>query len=109
LLQLGSEILDVGPSIDLASAGEIVSLLLIFATFCILAYTAYRSRSTRSFQFEMFIFILILAFAEIPRIFETILGWQMESADFYGLVIHTVSMFVLAFFVISRAYKFMKK
>ena len=91
----------------LAPYTEVLSLILILASFAIIAYLALRTKTLRSFQFEMFLFMLVLAIAETPRILET-LGLITEGHyyDLIGLEVHTVSMLVLAVFVALRTYKF---
>jgi hypothetical protein len=64
-------------------------------------------RTVRSFQFQMFLFMLVLAVAEAPRILET-LGVVTGGPyyDLVGLEIHSVSMVILAAFVGFRIYRF---
>jgi len=72
-----------------------------------ISYLALRTKTLRSFQFEMFVFMLVLVVAEAPRIFET-LG-VFSGGDYYdlvGLEVHSVSMVVLALFVALRVYNF---
>src|SRR5437879_1094585 len=51
---------------------EDVFLILIIASLGIISYLAFRTKTVRSFQFEMFLFMLVLAVAEAPRILETL-------------------------------------
>lgn len=90
-----------------APYAEVLSLVLIIGSFAIIAYLAFRTKTVRSFQFEMFLFMLVLAVAEIPRILET-LG-VITGGPYYdqvGLEIHSVSMVILAAFVALRVYRF---
>jgi hypothetical protein len=90
-----------------APYAEVLTLVLILASFAIISYLAFRTKTIRSFQFEMFLFMLVLAVAEIPRILET-LG-VITGGPYYdqlGLEIHSVSMVILVAFVALRVYRF---
>ena len=91
----------------LAPYTEILSLILVLASFAIVTYLAFRTKTVRSFQFEMFLFTLVLAVSEAPRILET-LGVITGGPyyDLVGLEIHSVSMVILSVFVTLRIYKF---
>jgi len=91
----------------LAPSMEIFSLSLIIASLAIISYLALRTKTIRSFQSEMFLFMLVLAVAEVPRILET-LGVITGGPyyDLVGLEIHSVSMVILAAFVGLRIYRF---
>jgi hypothetical protein len=91
----------------LAPFMEGVSLILIIGALAIISYLAFRTKTVRSFQFEMFLFMLVLAAAEAPRILET-LGVITGGSyyDLVGLEIHSVSMVILAAFVGFRIYRF---
>jgi len=86
---------------------EGLSLILIIASLAIISYLSFRTRTVRSFQFQMFLFMLVLAVAEAPRILET-LGVVTGGPyyDLVGLEIHSVSMVILAAFVGFRIYRF---
>src|ERR1700676_4287714 len=93
--------------VALAPYTEILSLILILASFAIIIRLALRTKTVRSFQFEMFLFMLVLAAAETPRILQT-LG-IIAGGPFFdqiGLEIHSVSMVILAAFVALRTYRF---
>jgi hypothetical protein len=93
----------------LTMGGELLSLLLVTASFIIIALTAARIKTLRSFQFEMFLFALILFLAETPRILDTLLGViNVPSIEIIGLAVHTVSMVILSAFVAFRIYGFLK-
>ena len=86
---------------------EIFSLALIIASLAIISHLALRTKTVRSFQFEMFLFMLVLAASEVPRILET-LG-IITGGPYYdqlGLEIHSASMVVLTLFVAIRVYNF---
>src|SRR5690242_14637522 len=93
----------------LAPYTEAFSLILVISSFVLITYLAFRAKSIRSFQFEMFLFVLVLAVSEIPRILET-LGALTEGPyyDQVGLEIHSVSMVILTAFIALRVYKFSK-
>lgn len=86
---------------------ELLSLLLILASFFLVAYMAFRVKTIHSFQFEMFLFTLVLAVSETPRILES-LGLVSGGAyyDMVGLEIHSASMAILVAFVAARVYRF---
>ena len=83
-----------------------VSLALIFISFGLIAALSMRSRSISSFQFELYVFILVVVLAEVPGILIN-LGWLQGLAVYalLGLEIHSVSMAFLSAFVLWRATK----
>lgn len=89
-------------------AGEFISLMLVIGSYAIAILLAVKARSTRSFQFEMFVWVQVLLFSEVPRIAETIGLINLSSIADAGLIVHTVSMVFLAGFVGIRTYKFFK-
>ena len=93
----------------LTQGGELASLILVSVTLVIAIILAMRARSTRSFQFEMFVWVLVLFFSEIPRIVETIGLADISSIGDAGLLVHTASMVLLTGFVGVRTYKFFKR
>ena len=92
----------------LVTSAEILSLAYILASFIILAYLALRAKSTRSFQFEMFLFVMVLASAELPAVLYHLSGLDLGIIVTYGLEVHSLSMFILAGFVAYRIYGFFK-
>ncbi len=101
-------VLDGGGGLEsLAPYTEALSLVLVLASFAIVSYLAFRTRTIRSFQFQMFLFMLVLAVAEVPRILETLGVFSGGPYyDLLGLEVHSVSMLVLAAFVALRVYDF---
>jgi E3 ubiquitin-protein ligase DOA10 len=91
---------------NIAPYTEALSLILILASFVVIAYLAFRVRTVHSFQFEMFLFMLVLAVAEIPRILETLGVFADGPYDLLGLEVHSVSMVILVAFVAIRVYRF---
>lgn len=87
---------------------EVLSLIFIVASFLILAYLALKVRSRRSFQFEMFLFALILGSAEVPAVLYQMSGLDLGVLVTYGLEVHSVSMVFLAAFVAYRIYGFFR-
>jgi len=86
---------------------EALSLGLILVSFAIIAYLALRIKTVHSFQFEVFLFMLVLAVAETPRILETLSVFTGgPDYDMVGLEVHSVSMLILVAFVALRVYKF---
>ncbi len=91
----------------LAPYTEVLSLILIIASLVIIIFLAVRTKTVHSFQFEMFLFMLVLATSETPRILETLgLVTAGPYYDVVGLGIHSVSMVILAAFVALRIYNF---
>ncbi|MDA4112532.1 MAG: hypothetical protein OK474_00600 [Thaumarchaeota archaeon] len=93
----------------LTDAGGIASLLLITASFIVLALAARRIRVLRSFQVEMFVFAVVLFAAESPHIFSTLGLINVSSFEAAGLALHSVSMVILAGFVAFRVLGFLKR
>jgi hypothetical protein len=95
----------VGPTV----IAETLSLALVLLAFIIMTALALRARSTRSLQFQLFVFTAILVAAEIPRILESVgLIVITEPLETGGLLLHTVSMAVLSGFVAHRTYRFLR-
>jgi hypothetical protein len=74
----------------------LVALLLVFGRF------ALKTRLVNSLQFQLFVFLLVLVIAEIPRAL-----WNVGLMDQYvyfqfGLPLHAFSMVLLAVFVVFR-------
>ena len=92
----------------LGLTAEFLSLVFVIGAFLILAYLALRVRTRRSFQFEMFLFALVLGAAEVPHIALDMSGLDLGPLVTYGLEVHSVSMVILASFVAYRVYGFFK-
>ena len=88
--------------------GETLSLILVISSFAILTGLALRTKTSRSLQSQFFIFSLILAISEIPRILETLGLIDITPYQLPGLAVHTVSMIALGAFVVYRAYRFLR-
>jgi hypothetical protein len=83
-----------------------VSLVLIFVAFGLIAALSMRSRTTSSFQFELYVFVLVVVMAEVPGILIN-LGFlpALASYELDGLIVHSFSMAFLSGFILWRAYK----
>jgi hypothetical protein len=92
----------------LTDVGEITSLILVTAAFVLFVIMATRSRVIRSFQFQMFLFALILFISEVPRILGTLGFLDLKSIEDLGLTLHTAAMVPLSLFVAYRTYRFLK-
>jgi hypothetical protein len=90
------------------TSAELVSLILILISFLVITYLAARVRNVRSFQFEMFLFTLVLVVAEVPRTLYAIGVVDLDSFSTIGLFIHSVSMVILTAFVAYRTYGFFR-
>jgi hypothetical protein len=91
---------------SIANAAGYVSLTLIFVAFGLIAALSMRSRTTSSFQFELYIFVLVVVMAEVPGILIN-LGFLPALAQYQldGLIVHSFSMAFLSGFILWRAYK----
>jgi hypothetical protein len=91
---------------SLVTAMSYVSLALIFVAFGLIAALSMRSRTISSFQFELYIFILVVVLAEVPKIASD-LGFinDMQLYALPGLELHSISMAFLSGFVLWRAFK----
>jgi hypothetical protein len=98
-----------GPTDVAGAASEYVSLVLIIASFLLMVYMAYRVRTLRSLQFDMLVFVTILLAGEVPHILGTLGLLDVNSFLTVGLLLHTVSMIVLAVFVALRVRRFFIK
>ena len=88
------------------SAADYFSLALIFVAFGLIALLSMRSRTVSSFQFELYVFVLVVVMAEVPKILIN-LGFlpDLASYELDGLIVHSFSMAFLSGFVLWRAYK----
>ena len=92
----------------LIEGGEVTSLILVTIAFVMLAVMSTRSRTIYSFQFQMFLFGLILFISEVPKILGTLGLIDLASIEDIGLALHTVAMVPLSLFVAYRIYRFLK-
>jgi hypothetical protein len=92
----------------IGSGADTLSLLLILASFLIVAFLAYRAKTIRSFQFEMFVVLLVLVLSEVPKILGQLSVINIAGIETIGLEIHTVSMVFLSAFIALRAAKYLK-
>jgi hypothetical protein len=83
-----------------------LSLALIFIAFGLIATLSMRSRTVSSFQFELYVFVLVVVMAEVPKILID-LGFlpALQQYELDGLIVHSFSMAFLSGFVLWRAYK----
>lgn len=88
------------------NAGGYLSLVLIFVAFGLIAALSMRSRTISSFQFELYVFVLVVVMAEVPAILIN-LGFLPGLAQYEldGLVVHSISMGFLSTFILWRAYR----
>jgi len=90
------------------TVAELLSLIFLVASFITIAYLAARVKTRRSFQFEMFLFALVLAAAEVPKALLDMSGLDLGVLVTYGLEVHSASMVILAGFVAYRVYGFFR-
>jgi len=91
------------------TSAELVSLIFIVASFLIVASLAYKSKTIRSLQFEMFVVLLVLLVAEVPKIVSSLGLISFSGIEDIGLFVHTVSMVFLSGFIALRASKYLRK
>ena len=87
---------------------ELLSLLLIVGALVVVSYLNVKVRSRKTFQFEMLVFVAVLAVAEIPRTLYSLDIIDLEALSDVGLELHSISMLVLSAFVGYRVYGFAK-
>ena len=92
----------------LAIDGELVSLVLIAVSFVVITYLAAKTRNRRTFQFEMFLFAVVLVAAEVPRVIYSLGVIDLDALSTVGLGIHSVSMVIIAGFVALRVRGFVR-
>jgi len=65
-----------------------------------------RSRTISSFQFELYVFVLVVVMAEVPAILIN-LGFlpMLQQYELDGLIVHSISMAFLSAFILWRAFK----
>ncbi len=65
-----------------------------------------RSRTVSSFQFELYVFVLVVVMAEVPAILIN-LGFLpgLQEYQLAGLIVHSFSMAFLSSFILWRAIK----
>ena len=93
----------------LGIAAESLSLLLIIASFLVVTYLTYRTRNRKSFQFQMFLFAVVLVVAEVPRTLYSLGVLDLDWLSTVGLGIHSVSMVILTAFVALRINGFFRR
>lgn len=100
-----------GPSVGTYIPGisaELLSLFFILGSFVVISYLAIKVRTVHSFQFEMFLFVLVLAVSEVPYSLSMMHVIDLGGLVTYGLWIHSASMVILAGFVAYRIYGFFR-
>ena len=85
-----------------------LSLALIIASFLIVAYLTYRVKTFRSFQFEIFLVLLVITMSEVPKILSDLNLINISNVEMTGLLIHGVAMVFLVAFIAHRASRYLK-
>ena len=88
---------------------EVVSIVLIAASFLLLLTLNLRLKAIRTFQFETLIFSLILLISEIPHILQSLDLLSLTGFEDLGLEMHTIAMVVISGFVAIRVYHYIKR
>ena len=92
----------------IATAADWLSIVLIVASFLVVAYLAYRAKTIKSLQFEIFVVLLVITASEVPKILANIGLVDISGIETTGLIIHSVAMVILAAFIALRAAKYLK-
>ncbi|MBI3841223.1 MAG: hypothetical protein HY297_04630 [Thaumarchaeota archaeon] len=92
----------------LTQLGEMTSLVLVVVVFILYLALAAKTRSVRSLQFQIFIVVLVLFAAELPRIIWTLGIVDLGDISSFGLELHSVSMVFLSAFLAYRIYGFLR-
>lgn len=92
----------------MTTGADWLSLVLIVASFLIVAYLTYRVKTIRSFQFEMFAVLLVILLSETPKLLNDIGVINISNIETAGLIIHSVAMVFLAAFIALRVTKYLK-
>ncbi len=90
----------------LVQALETFSLVGVLVAFVIFARLAVKARAIGKFRFQLSIFMLIWAIAEVPHIVSTLGLISVEGYGDIGLTFHMLSMAAFALFVGARSFKF---
>jgi hypothetical protein len=74
-----------------------------------MTFLAYRAKTFKSFQFEMFVVLLVLVISEAPKILSDLglldVSWFADA----GLIIHSLSMVLISLFIAFRAGKYFRQ
>jgi hypothetical protein len=92
----------------LTFAMEIFTFVGILVAAAIFARLAVKAKSIGSFRFQLSIFILIWALAEVVYVGQDIGLLNASGLDTLGLAFHFASMAAFAVFVGTRSFKFLK-
>lgn len=87
---------------------ETFTLVGVLAAFVLFARLALKAKSVGSMRFQLSIFILIWAIAEILHVTETLGLSSGSSLDDLGLGVHMVSMAAFAIFLGAKSYNFLR-
>src|SRR5215472_15737764 len=88
-------------------AAELFTSLGVTIAAIVFARLAYKSKNPRSLQFQLSIFILLWAAAEMPHILDTIGMIDETSYATLGLTFHFISMAFFAIFVGTKSFQFL--
>ncbi len=95
---------------NLAEIGsELISLVLILASFMFMAFLVYRARTIKSFQFQMFVVLLVLTVAEVPHILSDMGVLNVSGIEEPALYLHALSMLFLTGFIALRVARYFKQ
>ncbi len=88
-------------------AAEIFTSIGVTVAAIIFARLAYKSKSPRSLQFQLSVFILLWAASEMPHILGTIGLIDDTAYVTFGLAFHFISMAFFAIFVGTKSFQFL--
>lgn len=86
---------------------ENVTLVGAILAFIIFAVLAARSKTVRSFQFQLSLFMLVWVVGEAPHLLDTLEVIDVSPYGPLGLSIHSAAMVLFAFFILYRARRFL--
>jgi hypothetical protein len=72
-------------------------------------FLAFRAKTTKSLQFEMFVVLLVLLISETPKILSDLGLVDVSGLADAGLTIHTFSMILLSLFIAFRASRYFRQ
>jgi hypothetical protein len=72
-------------------------------------FLAYRAKTSKSLQFEMFVVLFVLVVSEVPKLLNDLGVLNFSAIEDTGLIIHTFSMILLSLFIALRAGKYFRQ
>ena len=92
--------MDVIVPVEVGILSGVLIALFLFLRMALSAGTV------KSLQFQLAAFLSVWSLSEIPRVLDSIGVINLESISLYGMMIHTASMVLFAFFITYRFSRF---